>query len=240
MTFILFNDFLHGRKIITNYYTDFSELLSVQEMVEIILNNDMHNISLGIDEIQLLLNSAGTKGDILKFIMKMVSQTRKRSVDIHFTIQRKMDLLRTFRIQTDVLFEPYKMHVNNDGELELCAYDRCEKEHLIYLQCMQPYIDKPILCFPAALIGNLYDSNEFINEEINLKKVKKKKILKSIEESPESVTIKSIEENYYNKPFKERLNDAWEIIKTGKFKGSELRDYFTHAEIKLILKQYRK
>ena len=158
MTFFLFLDYLNGRKIITNYYTDFSEMMTVQEMVELILNGDLSDISLGIDEIQLLLNSAGTKGSITKFIMKMVSQTRKRRTDIHYTIQRKMDLLRTFRIQTDSLLVPYKTHME-DGKEIICINDRCEEEHTIYVESIIPYRKKPIAIFPASLIGQLYNSN---------------------------------------------------------------------------------
>jgi hypothetical protein len=160
MTYYLYQAHKEGIRVITNYQTSFSEMLPIMEITKRIMEDDLRNIAIGITEVQIVLNSLGTKGDIVKFVARMVSQTRKREVDIFYDTQRYMDVHIRLREQTDYVYKPFKAHFTG----EVCNIDRCKKPHLIYLMCEQPLILKPVKVLRASAVGKLYDSNEIIME----------------------------------------------------------------------------
>jgi len=194
LTYYLYQSFLEGTEVYTNYYTSFSTVITVQEMVNMILEEDLHNIVLGIDEIQLILNSIGTKGKVLNFIMKMASQTRKRDCDIGYTLQRFLDLHLRLRVQTDNVLIPAKYHTIDHS---LCIKDNCKEDHYIKVYCEKPFIKQPIRAFKLDIIGQLYNSNEIINEEIVLDTPKterksKKEILNDLPKEDKFILAREI------------------------------------------------
>lgn len=175
VTNYLYEDYLEGRLIYTNYYTSFSNVMDTQKIVELIFNSDINkfqNVSIGIDEIQLILNSIGTKGKALKFIMNLIAQSRKRNVDIYYTTQRFLDIHKRLRTQTDMIFEPFKKHYHyEDNNLildETCIKDNCNKPHIICVYPKRPELFKIIKYIYADKVGNLYDSNQIIIEELSI------------------------------------------------------------------------
>ena len=162
MTYYLAGDKDDGREVITNYYTTFSEQMTVQEMVEFIMNTDMKNISLGIDEMQLIFNSMGTKKSKAELITTMITQTRKRRVDIYFTTQRWKLINKTLRDLTAYVLLPYKIHPGG----EPCDLDSCPRQdHEIVVMSIDPPIPYPRVIINASKIGQFYNSDEIIKEK---------------------------------------------------------------------------
>ncbi|MCC7574993.1 hypothetical protein KO361_05355 [Candidatus Woesearchaeota archaeon] len=168
MTYYLHQDFKEGRRVYTNYKTTFSEQVTVKKIVDMVLEGEIQEASIGIDEIQIVLNSIGTKAKVVNFIDKMVSQTRKIDSDIYYATQRYTNIHKRLRVQTDRLFRPFKIHQEND-KWKKCITDRCKKPHVIIVKSEIPYLETPIIALDAVKVGVLYDSNEIINEEIDLK-----------------------------------------------------------------------
>jgi hypothetical protein len=162
MTFYLGMDKEEGRQIITNYHTTFSELMTVKEMIDYIMSTELKNISIGIDEMQLIFNSLGRKRAKTELITTMITQTRKRKVDIYFTTQRWMLIDKILRDMTAYVIVPQKMH--SDGEE--CFLDSCSRpDHQIIVNCMIPYKPIPLRILHANKVGQLYNSNEIIKEK---------------------------------------------------------------------------
>lgn len=168
MTYYLYQDFKEGRQVYTNYKTTFSEQVTVKEIVDMVLEGEIQEASIGIDEIQIILNSIGTKAKVVNFVDKMVSQTRKINTDIYYTTQRYTNIHKRLRVQTDRLIRPFKMCERNN-KWKKCIKDRCKNRHIIIVKSEIPYQEKPIIALDALKVGKLYNSNEIINEEINLK-----------------------------------------------------------------------
>ena len=165
MTYYLYEDYKEGRKIITNYHTSFSELMNVKQMVDFIMNTDLKNISIGIDEMQLIFNSLGRKRTKTELITTMITQTRKRRVDIYFTTQRWMLIDKILRDMTAYVIVPQKMHPENGEE---CFLDSCPRpNHEIIVNCMIPYKEMPLRILHANLVGRLYNSDEIIKEKFD-------------------------------------------------------------------------
>ena len=164
-TAYLFDDFCRSeREIYTNYYTDFSHVMDTQEIVSLMNTGNLDNASVGIDEIQRILNSLGTKGKVINFIDSAVSQTRKMDVDLYYTSQRFLNVNNRLRIQTDVFLLPQKHHL--DGSV--CCVDRCDKPHNIYVFSKTPFRRNPIAKLNPEKVGKHYNTREMIMEEINL------------------------------------------------------------------------
>ena len=164
MTYYLYQDFLNGRKIVTNYHTTFSQKVGVQDIVNMVLNGELKDVSIGIDEIQIVLNSIGTSAKVVNFVDKMVSQTRKIKADVYYTTQRYGNIHKRLRVQTDRIIRPYKVH----KDMKICRYDMCEKDHIIMIKSEIPYMNKVRLALDAKKVGMLFNSNEIINEEIKV------------------------------------------------------------------------
>lgn len=160
MTYFLYRDHIDGRKVITNYHTSFSEKSQIMAITDRVLTTDLKDVSIGITEVQTVFNSIGTRQQVIKFVDRMVSQTRKRGVDIYWDSQRWMNVHIRLRDQTDIVIQPVKTHTDKS----ICNKDRCEKEHYIWVICTQPKVNKPLKVLRASSVGRLYDSNEIILE----------------------------------------------------------------------------
>ena len=158
MSYYLYKDFLEGRRIYANYKLNFpSTKLNINDLTKLILKEELQNISIGFDEIQVVLNSIGTKKEVLGPIDRLISQTRKRNVDVYYTTQRFRNVHIRLRQQTDIVLQPYKVHVDNS----ICYVDRCKKKHKIIVKSVYPF-ETNYLELNCQKIGELYDSNEII------------------------------------------------------------------------------
>lgn len=175
MVYFLHEDFLEGREVITNFFTTFSKMERFKIIVDMIINGDLENVSIGLTEIQAFLNSLGTSSKIINFADKAVSQTRKREVDLHYTTQRFFNVHKRLRTQTDRVLEPRKYHYDDT----ICLKDRCKLPHLIKVYSVSPWLKNPLQTLKAEKVGELYNTNEVISDEINkeelIQKTPKKK-----------------------------------------------------------------
>lgn len=156
--------------IITNYQTDFSEIMGFQQMINTLDDKKEHpNTILGISEMGRLLNSLGTETRKALFVENFVRQIRKLDVSIMYDDQRYMNIHKRLRVHTDTVLIPQKMHLNN----EPCYNDLCKKEHIINVYSEIPYKEKRIRAFYASKVGAHYNTKEFIEDELIVpKKVK--------------------------------------------------------------------
>lgn len=152
------------REVYTNYYTTFSHVLTTQEIINLLKEGELYNTTVGIDEIQIIVNSLGTKGKIVNFIDSAIAQTRKYEVDLYYASQRFLNVNNRLRIQTDVFLLPEKRHLDNS----LCCVDRCIKEHRIYVYSKCPFRREPIMKINPEIVGKYYNTRELVNESIEL------------------------------------------------------------------------
>lgn len=180
-TYYLHSDYLLGRKIFTNYYTTFSEMLPLKEIIEVCLKDYekySKGITIGLTELQVTFDSIGNKKAVTRFIMWFVQQSRKLNADIYYDTQRLADVNIKLRVQTDNILQPSKIHA--DGKI--CRMDRCaRKDHFIKVYSLKPYRRKPITgkeVINCSIVGKMYNTNQLVFDEVIIeepKKVKKKK-----------------------------------------------------------------
>jgi len=172
MTGYLYQDYLAGKTIYTNYHTDFSEnIMGFQTMINKLKGIHSPNVILGISEMQSVLNSLGSTQQQVLFIDAFASQLRKIDVDIYYDTQRMMNIHKRLRVHTDVILIPYKTHFDDKP----CYFNRCQKPHKIYVYSQKPFKEKPIICFDATQVGKLYDTLEIIYDVLELPKEKRSK-----------------------------------------------------------------
>ena len=162
MTYYGYCDYLTGRKCIANYYNTFSELSTVENIVKLFNETDLQNVHLLIDEIHVIFDSLGHKQNKTRLIRNMITQTRKRNVDLSYTCQRWMSVNKTLRDMTAFIFLPYKVHTSNGKE---CQIDHCPENHEIVLTCQYPLKPVPVKIINCKAVGSLYDSNQLIVEK---------------------------------------------------------------------------
>lgn len=170
MTGYLYQDYLEGKKIYTNYHTEFSdEVIGFQAMINKLKGVHSPDTILGVSEMQNVLNSVGSTQQQVLFIDSFASQMRKIDVDLYYDTQRLMNIHKRLRVHTDIILIPYKTHMDNKP----CYFNRCKKPHKIFVYSHKPFIEKPILCFDATEVGKLYDTYEIIYDALELPKGKK-------------------------------------------------------------------
>lgn len=170
MTGFLYQDYLEGKKVFTNYHTEFSEdILGFQSMINKLKGVHSPDTILGISEMQTVLNSLGSTQQQVLFIDSFASQLRKIDVDIYYDTQRLMNIHKRLRVHTDVILIPYKCHLDNSP----CYFNRCKKPHKIFVYSQKPFKEKPIICFDASEVGKLYDTLEIIYDILELPKEKR-------------------------------------------------------------------
>lgn len=153
-----------NRRVYTNYHTTFSEVMETKEIMNLMLEGELFNSTIGIDEIQRFLTSLGTKAKIIKFFDDVISQIRKYDIDFYYTSQRFLNVNNRLRTQTEIWILPEKRHL--DGSL--CCVDRCSKEHIIYVYSKMPFRKDPITKLNPAIVGKYYNTREQITEEFNV------------------------------------------------------------------------
>jgi hypothetical protein len=164
-----------GKTIWSNYQTDFSEkICGLQEMIDEIGNEQHDDLILCVSEMGRILNSIGSKQDIVLFIEEFTSQMRKLRVELYWDTQRYRSIHVRLRTITDYIFIPRKYHF--DG-IE-CNYNLCKKPHMVSVYSYKPpqdNPDKPLITFDMTKIGKHYDHEQVIYDKIILKGKSKNK-----------------------------------------------------------------
>ena len=165
-TFLAYNAHKDGRKVYTNYYTTFSEMVTLNQLITLFKNEQLENVLVVLDEVQVYLMNAGVKAKTLKEIINLfIAQTRKRNIDVIVTTQRYKNLHRQLRIQCDTILIPLKYHIDDKGQMtDLCARDNCEKNHvvIVYNAITQDFLK--FVLYPET-IGKLFNSDEIVFDE---------------------------------------------------------------------------
>lgn len=115
LTWLLFREYLLGKKIYTNYRVFFPhELIDVQKMVT--LNIEMQNAVIGIDELHMICDSrrSGKKQNIL--MTYFILQSRHRSVNFYYTTQFGGQIDKRIRDNTDVNMVCENLYVDSDED----------------------------------------------------------------------------------------------------------------------------
>ena len=182
MTGIGYLSHLKGQKIFSNYTTDFSEEIiglqavidAIKEQSELLRDGEIEeskfkNSMLLISEMQKLLNSIGSSTGEIKFIDNFCSEIRKHDLDCCYDTQRFNNIHLRLRLHTDVIFQPIKYHYDDSP----CNFDRCKKPHKIRLFSYKPFKERPVLIFDATKVGQMYNSDEIIIDELRIPKKSK-------------------------------------------------------------------
>lgn len=165
MTGCAYLDYLEGREIWSNYKTDFSdEIIGFQQMINKIRKEEKRkkDLVLCITEMQQIINSIGSKIKQVLFIDLFASQLRKYDVDLYYDTQRYNNIHKRLRMHTDNIFLPYKTHMDNSP----CNFDRCKKDHKIFLYCIKPRRPKWLKVFNAPNVGKHYNTKDIVYDKI--------------------------------------------------------------------------
>lgn len=124
MTYLLYQDWLKGYNIVSNYHLYFPKdnnrerpvYLTYNEIIEI--PDTLKQASVGLDEIQMGADSRRglAKGNLL--ITKLVTQMRKRDLDIYYSTQRLKMVDKRVRDQTDyfIIMQRYPCFDDETGK----------------------------------------------------------------------------------------------------------------------------
>ena len=163
MTAISYLDSLDGKTIWSNYETTFADkVCGFQEMIDEIGGIEHPDYILCISEMQQILNSIGSSTQQVLFIDAFASQLRKLDVDLYYDTQRFMNIHKRLRIHTDVVYIPYKCHMDNTP----CNFNRCTKPHKIYLYSAKPFKEKYCAIFDASEVGKMYNTKEIVMDKL--------------------------------------------------------------------------
>ena len=160
----------NGKTVYTNFYTNFSIMYKMADLLELFNDEKLHDVVVIIDEAQIYLNNSGVSVATRRAIItKFIAQTRKSNVDIIITSQRFMQLHKELREQCDVILLAHKYHYNTHALTEICHNDNCTRPHAVRLFNLNtgkflPYV------LDCAEIGKLYNSNEIVLDTYELKK----------------------------------------------------------------------
>lgn len=170
MTYFLFADYVkQKRQIYTNYKTTFSKCLNAKQLLNLVYQSDLENVSIGLDEIQTIVNSMGEKKEKAEFVTMLYNQARKKSIDIYQTVQRERDIFNRVRLQRDYTLVPKKYHLLSEDNINNkfnvpCNLDRCNKKHFIKLTMYYPYYQVMPLIILCDKVGALYNTKEIIKD----------------------------------------------------------------------------
>lgn len=128
MTYLLYSQYDNkGYKTYTNYPKKYSVFKKTEELADVILNdNDREIKAVGIDEIQVFYDSYSKTSKKSKYFdnITLIQQSRKKNLDVYYTVQRLKDLERKIRSQTDFFLLPIKYH---ERTKKRCYIDRCKR-----------------------------------------------------------------------------------------------------------------
>jgi hypothetical protein len=194
VTHLIYQDYKDGYDIYTNYYTTFSELITINSLLDLFNKGKINHAVVVIDEVQKYLNNSGVSVATRKQIVSnFLAQSRKIDTDIYITTQRYKQIHVELRDQIDKLILAIKFHykITKKGKVKLtniCKIDKCKEKHMILLYSISDDILLPYVINPE-ITGKYYNTNEVVTDEYNedkdmMKKTLTKKIISqmSIEE----------------------------------------------------------
>lgn len=165
-------DFLANREVWSNFKTDFStQIIGFQEMVDTVMQDAENgktnpNLILLVTEMRKLLDAVGSTTDQMLYIDNFDEQIRKIGATLYYDTQRFYSIHKRLRIHTNVIFIPYKTHFDEKP----CYLPKCMKPHKIYVFSYKPYLEKPVRCFDAGMVGKHFDTLEFCKDKLRMPK----------------------------------------------------------------------
>ena len=157
-----------GRKIYTNFYTSFSQMYHMNDLIQMFADDKLHDVVVIIDEAQIYLNNSGVSVKTRKdLITHFIAQTRKADIDIILTTQRFMQLHKELREQTDIILLASKYHYNEKGLTDICKIDNCKRQHAVRLFNLNTSSYLPYV-LDCEKIGKLYNSNEIVLDDYQI------------------------------------------------------------------------
>jgi hypothetical protein len=184
MTYFLYQGFKQGKRVITNYFTPFSEMMNITDIIVGILDGTITEAEIGLTEFQHTLDNLGHK-QFKKRIWRLVSsQSRKLGLNFYLDTQILRQIDNDARDHVDRIIRPEKHHLNGS----LCLHDQCEKLHRIYVYFEKPKIEEPLFILIAENVGKLYDTKKITIDPIQISKLRK------FRELFEDIKVKEIKE----------------------------------------------
>lgn len=173
LVYSLYEDKEEGREIFTNFKCNFSIMLPAKQILEELNKNQEKyremGVSIGLTEMQTVLNSLGGSPEVSKFCSFFAAQTRKRNCDVYWDSQVFWEVNNRWRNQTDNIFRPFKIH--EDGSQ--CGIDSCKELHWVLIHGIKPYVPYNILgdeVINCQEVGAMFDTNEIVFDEIIFQK----------------------------------------------------------------------
>lgn len=164
--FFGYQAYTKGQKVYTNFYTNFSEMVTLNQLLDMFKNEGLKDTLVILDEAQVYLMNMGVKAKTLKEIINLfIAQTRKRNVTVILTTQRYRNLHKQLRMQCDIVLIPIKFHIDNFGNIgDICHKDTCKNRHviMIYNTMTSEYLN--VVLYPEK-VGIMYNSDEIVFDE---------------------------------------------------------------------------
>jgi len=206
-TYYGYKDYIAGRKVFSNFFTTYSEMISINDLVKKFRKGELDGALIIWTEAQLYFPHNMSKDEKEILIGEVVSQTRKTGNDIILDTQRFRDLNLSLRAHVDQILIPEKIHYDGTE----CNIDKCNEPHIINIYNLED-LDTIIKSFNADKIYNMYNSNERISDrfDVTLFKPKKEKLANMSIAQLEKI----LEEKRKELELKEKLINALECIKT--------------------------
>jgi hypothetical protein len=175
LTYYLYKKHLAGKRVITNYFTPFSEMMNITDIILGILEGSITNAEIGLTEFQHVLDNLGHKQLKKRLWRLVVSQSRKLGLNFYLDMQILRQVDNDARDHVDYILIPRKYHV--DGSY--CRKDDCNnpKHRIIIYTNIHPYGEIPIKRLNAEVVGKLYDTNKITIDPIQISKLKRYKEL---------------------------------------------------------------
>jgi hypothetical protein len=152
-----------GRKIYSNYHTEFSEYMPLVDFINLCKENkNIKNFTYLCDEVQTALSSLSESCDRIELYGTFLNQIRKRKGDFLYTAPRHRDAQIRLRQGTDFTLTTEKYHYSDDS---LCRIDRCEKEHYVKVFILKPEYMPLNIKFNCDFFGKLYNTDEIVERE---------------------------------------------------------------------------
>ena len=176
MVYYLYQKSLENKRIITNFYTPFSEVMNITDIIIGILNNTIDEAEIGLTEFQTVLDNLGHKQLKKRIWRLVVSQSRKLGLNFYLDMQILRQIDNDARDHIDYIIRPQKRH----RDMSICNKDSCDYPyHRIILYSIIPaltYSDgtyKPMKkVLKAENVGKLYDSKRITVDPIIISKLK--------------------------------------------------------------------
>lgn len=117
-----------------------------------------------LTEFQKFFNSLGTSTKTIKWVEGILTQLRKLEIDVMWDAQRPISAGNRSREYTETFLVPQKFH---SDDLSPCTEDICSRDHLIYVYSDIPFRENPLVILVASEVGQLYDTNEIIGDNLS-------------------------------------------------------------------------